>query len=188
MSRIYAEKVFHFKAEGHEFTFSCFTEDNRSGFKHHARLIDCETWDTIGSTVAQYYNRTWECYGYQSVCNHIACALASEERETLKREWMEERGYKRMTQKRKSEWEKARVTSDRLRLFLTLSFVIGGSYHNERPWTYDGNDGERERAILRDLGDVQNVMDTEEHNVYRLFNSDGSAFCDYDAITRRYVG
>lgn len=52
------------------------------GFKHEA--VAMEDWRVLGKTKAIYYNRTWECYEYQTViCQAIKAFIPSPEKEVL---------------------------------------------------------------------------------------------------------
>jgi hypothetical protein len=85
-----------------KYEFICMTDKNYNGFKHIAKLY-------INGRFAnrkerQYYNRTWEKYDYQSVMLDII----KEQIEILNSWYLEkfktEKGYKRMTDKRKLEF------------------------------------------------------------------------------------
>lgn len=84
-----------------KYEFVCLRENNYDGFKHIARLyVDGEF---VNKCERQYYNRTWEMYDYQSVMIDII----KEQIEYLNTFYIEkfktEKGYKRMTDKRKLE-------------------------------------------------------------------------------------
>lgn len=84
-----------------KYEFICMSEKNYNGFKHIARLyVDGEF---VNRCERQYYNRTWEMYDYQSVMMDII----KEQIEYLNTFYIEkfktEKGYKRMTDKRKLE-------------------------------------------------------------------------------------
>lgn len=183
MSRRYNDEVLTFTAEGKKATFVCYTRDNRSGFVHEAAMYVYGVSYPFAKGSAQYYNRTWETYRFQSVCGSIVRSLTLDEERRIKTEWMDERGYLRMSKKREAEYRADAPTSDYLEFLRTLSFCVNGA-----PRSWDSCTGERERAILQNPGDVRHVERTEAHDVYRIYNADGSAFCDYDKQTRAFVG
>ena len=52
-----------------QFTIVCEWENTRYGFRHMATLLNHGR--EIETAKACYYNRTWECYEYQSVILNI---------------------------------------------------------------------------------------------------------------------
>lgn len=185
MPRQYAEKVFQFVADSEEFTFYCHSENTRNGFKHVSTMFDA-LGQRIGGDTRYYYNRTWERYGYQSTMCAIVGGLIESEKNRLASEWMQARGYVRMTAKRRAEYQAENVTSNALRTFYALRFMIGGHYKDERPWAYGPECGNRENAILDHVTNCVLIECTPDHKVYRIWN--GSTYCDYDAPNRRFVG
>lgn len=98
-------KTFNFDVNFHHFEFVCSSRNTRNGFAHHCSLIvDGGDIDVMDHTCF-YYNRTWERYDYQTVMR----GLVREQIEILikwrRSSYMEERGYKRMTQKRLNDFK-----------------------------------------------------------------------------------
>ena len=85
-----------------KYSFNCRTESNYNGFKHIATLYIDD--NCVSRSSRQYYNRTWERYEYQSVM----IDLIKEQMEVLDSWYLDkfktEKGYKRMTDKRKLEF------------------------------------------------------------------------------------
>lgn len=184
MSAYYNEEALNFTAEGRRVTFYCHTRDNRAGFVHEAAMyVEGDAYPRAKGQ-AQYYNRTWESYRFQSVCNSIVWDLKRGEASRIKSEWMEERGYQRMSKKREAEYKAAAPTSEYLEFLRTLSFCINGS---PRSWDFEIV-GAREREILQNRGDVRHLERTEDRDIYRIYNAEGTAFCDYDKTRRVFVG
>lgn len=183
MRNHYDEQLIRFEAEGVRVNFACCTRGNRSGFVHEVTMYEEGRDYATASESVQYYNRTWEVYTYQSAIGSIAYDLERRERERIRAVWMRKRGYERMTAKRRAEFEADDVETPRLRFLRTLSFCI-----HDMPRSWDQCAGERERAILRDRGNVRLVELSEGHAVYRIFDRENERFCDYDAETRRFVG
>jgi hypothetical protein len=82
--------------------FVCESKSNRSGFCHHVELY--KDGDYIPRSVAhvQYYNRTWECYKYQTAM--LSCVSTIKERILNKAVeiWKEENGRKRILKAEKN--------------------------------------------------------------------------------------
>lgn len=173
-------ETINYTIDGMPCTFVCSSRNTRHGFAHDALLlIDGRE---QGSDTAHYLNRTWECFRYQSVIGSIARAHVYEERERIRAEWMRARGYKRMTAKRREEYDADAPTNDALEFWRTLEFAI----YRIPSIQYDG--GTREREILHDPGNVHIVELSPSHRVYRIEGRDGASFCDYDDATKRFVG
>lgn len=187
MSKEYAHKRLQFTAEGQTVTFHCYCRDNRSGFVHEAAMWEMDNLYPTAKDHCQYYNRTWEEYGYQSVISSIVYSLIQSERARLQSAYMEEKGYQRMTVKRRAEYEadKHAGRSDRLTFLETLYFII-----NNAPNSYKWYDvaGERERDILNHCENVSMIHKSADHLVYRFWHSNGEKFCDFDAKQKRFVG
>lgn len=85
-----------------KYEFICMTDKNYNGFKHIARLYI--NGEFANRKERQYYNRTWEKYDYQSVM----LDTIKDQIEYLNSFYIEkfktEKGYKRMTDKRKLEF------------------------------------------------------------------------------------
>ena len=97
-------RIYNYEANGHHFEFICKDRDTRNGFAHDATLIcDGGDWDPLEGT-CHYLNRTWERYTYQSVMQKVVGDRARDEVERAKRDYMEARGYERMTAKRRAEF------------------------------------------------------------------------------------
>jgi len=68
---------FSFNHEGSHFSVFCRSEKTRYGFRHLAVLYQDSR--AVGRTKACYYNRTWECYEFQSVIDRLLEAHFSAE-------------------------------------------------------------------------------------------------------------
>ena len=70
--KLYSREVFETEVNGKKYVFTCYTQNTSYGFRHictygfnnttECRLVKD---DIIGR--CSYYNRTWECFRYQSV-------------------------------------------------------------------------------------------------------------------------
>ena len=81
-----------------EYLFICNWRNTRTGFAHDCNLLI----DGIEKSVSHcfYINRTWEVYSFQSVAVEAVDLLIKDREETIKTEYMESHGFKRLTQKR----------------------------------------------------------------------------------------
>jgi hypothetical protein len=78
-----------------EYTFINHSRSNRSGFVHETELYKNDV--LIGEYKIQYYNRTWECYQFQSVMRSAINTLLSEEFEAFKDAYKRQHNIKRLT-------------------------------------------------------------------------------------------
>lgn len=87
---------------GNKYDFECSYTKNYSGFKHISKLYLNGKY--IVKAERQYYNRTWEQYEYQSVMKQIIRLMLSDIEQVYIDKFKLEKGYKRMTDKRKVEF------------------------------------------------------------------------------------
>ena len=98
-------KIFNFDIDGKHFEFVCTSRNTRNGFAHDTTcIINGGDWENLTAT-RHYYNRTWERYAYQSVMLSLAGNEIARHMERVKNAFMLDRGYKRLTAKRKAEFE-----------------------------------------------------------------------------------
>ena len=86
------------------FEFICNSRNTRNGFAHDCNLFINDF--NITEAHCYYINRTWEAWTFQSVCMN---ALYDEINDYINRKktiYCDEHNYKRMTQKRKNDFEK----------------------------------------------------------------------------------
>jgi hypothetical protein len=72
--------------ETENFRAFCNVYNNRSGFVHECRLESKKTGEQT-TAKAQYYNRTWESYHFESVILKACESLPKKEREQAKKEF-----------------------------------------------------------------------------------------------------
>lgn len=96
-------RTINIKVNNTNYEFICESRDTRYGLAHDCYLmIDC-----VEKSIAHcyYLNRTWERWTYQSVCcqavYNLIESITDREKEFFKRE----HDYKKMTAKRKVEFE-----------------------------------------------------------------------------------
>lgn len=58
--------IVKFTVQGHDVQFLCKSRNTRNGFAHDAEMYLDDNW--MADYTCHYYNRTWECWRYQSVC------------------------------------------------------------------------------------------------------------------------
>lgn len=84
---------------GVEFEFVNSFRGNRSGFVHETTLFRNGRME--GTNKIQYYNRTWECYTYQSVMKGLVSELLGDCRKAWETAWKNDHGVKRLTEARR---------------------------------------------------------------------------------------
>ena len=73
---------------------------NRSGFVHETTLFD-NYGRQLATNKCQYYNRTWECYEYQSVMRGCIYDLIETKKQQFITRCKEEKGIKRLVKAEK---------------------------------------------------------------------------------------
>lgn len=89
---------------GVEYMFINSGRSNRSGFVHETELFRNDR--LINRNKVQYYNRTWECYIFQSVMKGCVYQLINEAKENFVTAWKNANGIKRLTARKKEQMEK----------------------------------------------------------------------------------
>lgn len=84
------------------FEFICNWHDTRGGFAHDCNLFINNIERTISH--CYYINRTWEVYTFQSVCMNAIYNVINEYTDKCREIYLDIHGYKRMTQKRKTDF------------------------------------------------------------------------------------
>ena len=84
-----------------EYMFINHSRSNRSGFVHETELYQNDR--LIGEYHIQYYNRTWECYQYQSVMRGVVNTILGEEFEMFKAMYKRQHNIKRLTKQKEAE-------------------------------------------------------------------------------------
>lgn len=85
---------------GNEYEFVNDFRGNRSGFVHETTLF--RNGKMEGVNKIQYYNRTWECYEYQSVMKGLVSELLEDCRKAWETAWKNEHGIKRLTEAKRN--------------------------------------------------------------------------------------
>lgn len=88
---------------GKTYEFVNDSRNTRSGFAHDTTLF-VDGVQKISNT-CHYLNRTWECYRYQTVMCGAMRQLVDDRRKYLENKFKEEKGYGRLTDKRRLELE-----------------------------------------------------------------------------------
>lgn len=84
--------------------------NTRHGFAHDTEVF-INGWK-YGSNTCHYLNRTWERYSYQTVMMGCIRDLIESRKMDLIRDFKERNGYKKLTEKRKGEFE-AEIFNDK---------------------------------------------------------------------------
>lgn len=97
-------QTFNYEVNFHNFEFICSSRNTRNGFAHHATLIIDGGNGCNLENDCFYYNRTWERYTYQTVMAGLVRKQIEFLIDWRKEEYMRDREYKRMTQKRRDDF------------------------------------------------------------------------------------
>ena len=92
------------KVNGKDYNFFCTARSNRSGFVHECELQNADGY-VLATSKAQYYNRTWESYRFESVMGACVYELIKERTADLVDNFKADKGYKNLTEKRRDELE-----------------------------------------------------------------------------------
>lgn len=77
---------------------------NRSGFVHETTLLNNNGLE-VGNYKIQYYNRTWECYQYQSVMQSCIHNIIEKRKENFIRLSKEKYNIRRLTKEKREQAE-----------------------------------------------------------------------------------
>ena len=88
-------------ANGNEYEFINDSRNTRSGFAHDTTLF--KNGRSFGRATAIYYNRTWECYRYQTVMKKCIGAIINEKEEDYISVYKANNGIKRLTAEKRAE-------------------------------------------------------------------------------------
>lgn len=95
--------LFKLNVNEFEFEFHCKYRNTQHGFAHDCKLYFDSNSDGLFKTInatCYYYNRTWECYRFQSAILASLHKLEKAIRDNFRDEYMTKHGYKRLTAKR----------------------------------------------------------------------------------------
>ena len=100
------------KVNDKDYQFINAYRKNRSGFVHECELhIGFQVFDAK----CQYYNRTWECYTYQTVMIEALYKYSDYVKSALKERFLKEKGKQRMSPALKAEFETLCSNNQQLR-------------------------------------------------------------------------
>jgi hypothetical protein len=77
---------------------------NRSGFVHETTLFNNNGLE-VGNYKIQYYNRTWECYQFQTVMKNCISKIIEEKKDNFIRLAKEKYNIKRLTKEKREQAE-----------------------------------------------------------------------------------
>lgn len=91
--------IYNKEINGVKFTLVCESWKTRNSWGHEATLYKNDTFK-VGRVKIRYYNRTWECYQYQSVIKSVIYNAIEEIKAVAKKAFLKLHNYKVMTKKR----------------------------------------------------------------------------------------
>lgn len=95
--------IYNKEINGIKFTFVCESWKTRNSWGHKVTLYKNDTFK-IGCTKIRYYNRTWECYLYQSAIKNVIYDILEKILAAAKVAFKALHNYKVMTKKRAVEF------------------------------------------------------------------------------------
>lgn len=105
-------RIYETTVNGNKYTFVGETWERCNAWGHKCTLfVNNNEYET---EKCRYYNRTWECYTYQSVCIGCIIKLINKLIESEKYCFKHDYGYKRMTKERKERFEKKLQKNERM--------------------------------------------------------------------------
>lgn len=102
---------------------------NRSGFKHRSVLIynnGVTGSHEVARNEVQYYNRTWECYEFQSSMSGLINNLKDIKTEHLKNQFKQDNNIKRLTEKTKKQLNEIVNNNEAIKLYNLMLNEIKG--------------------------------------------------------------
>ena len=123
-----------------EFTFVLNSRSNRSGFVHECELF-CG-YKKISSSKAQYYNRTWEAYRYQTVMLNAVYHAIDDARADIIDEQKRLNGWNKLTNNRRAYIKKIMDDNDGIKVLRELYEQVKNAHY--------GTEDERERLEALD--------------------------------------
>ena len=97
--------IYNREINGVKFTLMCESWSTRNSWGHEVTLYKND-FAKIGRAKIRYYNRTWECYQYQSAILCVISQAINEIKEAAKETFKTLHHYKVLTKKRAAEFAK----------------------------------------------------------------------------------
>ena len=97
--------IYNKEINGVKFTLLCESWRNRNSWGHEVTLYKNDYYK-IGRAKIRYYNRTWECYQYQSAIHFVISQAINDIKAAAKKAFLTLHNYKVMTKKRAAEFAK----------------------------------------------------------------------------------
>lgn len=91
--------IYNKEINGVKFTFVCESWRTRNSWGHKVTLYKNDTFE-VGRVKIRYYNKTWECYLYQSAIKSVIYNAIEEIKAAAKKAFLTLHNYKVMTKKR----------------------------------------------------------------------------------------
>lgn len=110
------------------FNFICDWANTRSGFKHNCNLIINGLHNV--KNVVYYYNRTWECYEYQTAMQGAIELYKNEIEEQIKQDLLFREGKKRLTTTLKKMLEKECKANKTLKAIAKCKAKLNEPHYN----------------------------------------------------------
>lgn len=96
-------KIVNIDVLGHKVMFVCNHRNTRCGFAHDADLLVDGRW--TGDATCHYLNRTWERWGFESVCLSACSGVIDKRKASLKESYKDDHKLSRLAGKHKEAYE-----------------------------------------------------------------------------------
>jgi len=113
------------KIKKNEYQFICDTYENRYNWGHKVKLL--KNGHEIARQRITYYNRTWECYRYQSCMNSALNIAIDEDLKRYINDYKEENGKTRLKQEEKEALQKNYKKTENGRELYRLKKLVNGN-------------------------------------------------------------
>ena len=110
-----------------EYEFVCEFGKTRDGFKHVCDVF--VNGRRVASASCNYYNRTWECYEYQTVMLRAIEQMIIAHTDDMERAFKREKEYQKMTKKRRAEFNEIMDSDERMIELLRVKGQIRNGFN-----------------------------------------------------------
>ena len=120
-------KMVRIENEGKAFTFYCTSRNTRHGFAHDCTLF-IDGYEREEAS-CYYFNRTWECWQYQTVCIDCINKLINNRRESLKEEYKYNNGIKRMTRQKNDIFHDIWQNDEIIKMYSKVYYALSNNQY-----------------------------------------------------------
>lgn len=112
-----------FEVNKRQFTFVCETYENSNAWGHEVNLFEDDT-KFISKARIRYYNRTWECYRYQTTMKKAVSYEIEYIKQQIENAYKNDNNVKRMTEKHRKALQDIYDNNKNLQDFIELYNIL----------------------------------------------------------------